>query len=65
MVVLIHRHCCAVGVAVHRAVDCELHVLKGIARPLQVDTEDGNYFVQHPDVLLGEAEVAEHLDVRG
>ena len=42
-----------------------LYLLKGLARPLQVEGEVGNDFAQHPDVTLGEVEVAERLGVRG
>jgi len=41
-----------------------LHVLKGLARNLQVEEEVGDDLVQHPDVLLGEVAVAERLGVR-
>jgi len=36
-----------------------LHVLKGLARTLQVEEEVENDLVQHPDVFLGEVAVAE------
>jgi len=42
-----------------------LHVLKGPARTPQVEEEVGDDLVQHPNVLLGEVEVAERLGVRG
>jgi len=41
------------------------NALKGLARPLKADGEVGDGFVQHPDVILREVEVAERLGVRG
>ena len=39
-----------------------LHVLKGLARPLQFEVEVGYDLVQHPDVLLGEVKFVERCD---
>ena len=40
-----------------------LHVLEGLARPLQVEVEVGDGLVQHPDVLLGEVKVVAILEI--
>ena len=60
--------CLGLGLA-QRCLAAEAHLINvlliGLVRPLQVDEEVGDYLAQHPDVLLGEAEVAENLGVRG